>query len=476
MSWSPLWAGVLIAALLWPLVLPGQLALRDMLVLDSPALTPGALGIGDLPARNAPQDGLLALLGLFLPASWVARGLILAGAVAGAVGAVWLARSRGAGRVSTLASLTLVLWNPFVVERLLQGHWSLVIAGWLLPLIAAAGLSGRPGVAWAAMWVASLTPTGALFALATGAATVRGHRWGTLVLGVLCSLPWLVPGVLGGGGAASAESAAAFAPRAEHHVGTPGALVGFGGIWNGDAVPASREIGFALAGVLLFALLLTAVRHVPAPLLWLAGIGLGGAMVAWLAPGAFGWVIATVPGAGLFRDASKLTVLALPAYVAAAASVRPRVAGIVLALALLQVPDAPRALAPLTPQPVFVDDSLVELAAGRDVLLVDEPTLVRRADGAVMVNPLSKALSTVESGALSVDGVLVDSPSPRWSSAIAAWEAGDTAALAELGVGVIVDDGRVVETAAGPQPRGPGLALLAVWLLIPAGVWLLRRR
>ena len=44
--WSPLWAGLLIVALLWPLALPGQLALRDMLVLDSPALSAGALGRG----------------------------------------------------------------------------------------------------------------------------------------------------------------------------------------------------------------------------------------------------------------------------------------------------------------------------------------------------------------------------------------------------------------------------------------------
>ncbi|MCS5480545.1 hypothetical protein NYP18_12865 [Corynebacterium sp. YIM 101645] len=469
---------MLITALLWPLIMPGQLALRDMLVLDSPVLSPGALGTGDLPARNAPQDGLLALLGIFLPASWVARLFIVGGAVAGAVGAVWLARHQGAGRVGMLAAVTLVLWNPFVVERLLQGHWSLVIGGWLLPLIAAAGLSGHAPMGWLAMWAASLTPTGALFALFTGFATARGRRLPTLLLGLLCCLPWLLPGLLGGGGTASAASAAAFAPRAEAHVGTLGALLGLGGIWNAEAVPASRELGFALAGVALFAVLLFSARRVPAPLLWLAGIGLGGAVLLWLLPGLSGWLVATLPGAGLLRDASKLTVLALPAYVAAAASARTWAAGLVLALALLQVPDAPAALAPLRPQPVAVDQALVEHAAGRDVLLVDEPVLVRRADGTPMLNPLVKALSAVESGALSVDGVLVDAPSTRWAAATAAWADRDRDRLAELGVGVVVADGRVVETAAGPQPRWPGLVLLAGWLLIPAGVGLhlLRRR
>lgn len=118
-------AGVLLTLLLWPLALPGDLALRDMLVLDSPALSPSALGLGDLAARNVPQDGLLAVVGLLLPASWVARLLILAGGVAGVVGAVWLARLVGGGRLGACAAVTVVLWNPFVVERLLQGHWSL---------------------------------------------------------------------------------------------------------------------------------------------------------------------------------------------------------------------------------------------------------------------------------------------------------------------------------------------------------------
>jgi len=205
---------------------------------------------------------------------------------------------------------------------------------------------------------------------------------------------------------------------------------------------------------------------VPAPLLVLAGVGLGGAVLAWLLPDALAWATAHVPGAGLLRDASKLTALALPAYVAAAASIR-RWAGLVLALALLQVPDAPRALAPLAPQEVAVDPLLVERVAGRDVLLVDEPPLTRRADGTVIINPLLKALPTVESGALVVDGVLVDPPAPRWTEAMAAWEAGDLGRLADLGVGVVVDGEEATETGAGPQSRTLGLWLLAGWLAMP---------
>ncbi|MDO5670897.1 MAG: hypothetical protein Q4G50_12980 [Corynebacterium sp.] len=464
MRWAPLWAGVLIGVLLWPLFLPGQLALRDMLVLDSPALSAGALGVGDLPARNAPQDGLLALAGQVLPASWVARALLLAGAVAGCYGAVLLARHQGGSRLSTLTALTLTLWNPFTVERLLQGHWSLVIAGWLLPLIAACGLSGRTGCQWLAVWAASLTPTGAVFALFTAVATAR-HRLATLAFSLACTLPWLVPGLLGGS-SVSAASVAAFAPRAEGFVGTAGAILGLGGIWNADAVPASREAGFAVFGVLLFAVLATRVRQVPGPLLVLAALGLGGALFSWLLPEAFAFAVTQLPGAGLLRDASKLTVLALPAYVAAVASIS-RFPAALIALILLQVPDAPRALAPLAPHHIEVDAALVERVAGRDTLLVDQPPLTYRPGGQIILNPLLKALPTVESGMLTVDGVIVDAPSPRWMAATEAWEGRDLGRLEELGIGVIVDGEQIVETAAPPQPRALGLALLLGWLAMP---------
>ena len=463
------WAGLLIGLLTWALWAPGQLALRDMLVLDAPALSAAALGFGDLPARNVPQDGLLALLGTVVPASWVARLLILGGAVAGAVGATWLTRqARGSGW-AVAAAMTVVLWNPFVVERLLQGHWSLVIGAWLLPLIAAAGLAGRTWLVWAGMWVASLTPTGALFALLTGVAVSRGRRITTLLFGLLTCLPWLIPGLLAADRAVAAPaSVAAFAPRAEAAVATPGALLGLGGIWNAEAVPASREAGFALFGVVLLVVLLSAVRRCPPVLLGLGALGLGGALLAWLLPGVLGWVVATVPGTGLLRDSQKLVMLALPAYAALAGRLRADwLAGLAVALALLQVPDAPRALAQLAPVEVAVDTELVALADGRDVLFIDRTLLGTRDDGAVILDPHLKALSAVESGALSVDGQLVDPPSPRWSAAREAWFRGDVGELAELGVGVVVDGDRVVETGAPARTPGTGLVLLAGWLLLP---------
>ncbi|MFC2727954.1 MAG: hypothetical protein ACFN4E_12340, partial [Corynebacterium matruchotii] len=85
------YTGFLIVLLLGVLFQPGVLLLRDMAVLQHPALHAGAMGFGDLPARNAPQDGILALVGMVIPASWFVRMLLVGSAAAGAWGAATLA-------------------------------------------------------------------------------------------------------------------------------------------------------------------------------------------------------------------------------------------------------------------------------------------------------------------------------------------------------------------------------------------------
>lgn len=442
-----------------------------MLVLDSPAPSASAFGFGDLPARNAPQDGVLALVGWLLDASWFARLLIIADATVGAFGAARLTRvvNPSASAWSVAAAMTVAVWNPFVVERLLQGQWSLAIAAWLLPLVAATALSGRAYLTAAVVFAASLTPTGALLATLVAVSTARtwAARAGLLFAGAAVSAPWLVPGFLGASDSL-ASSAAAFAPRAEQFVGTPGALLGLGGIWNADAVPASREAGLALFGVILAAVLLSAWRRCPPSLLVLAGLGLGGAALAWLAPELMGVLVAEVPGGGLLRDSQKLVMLAIPAYVALAGLLGRWPAVAALALALLQVPDAPRELQQLRPVEVAVDPALVERADGRDVYFSGRGTLVE-LDGRVILDPYARALSKVESGELRVDGRVTDPPTRRYQAVERAWAAGDLGLLERLGVGVIVSpDGQVTETAAPAQPLRSGLVLTLWWVLVGA--------
>ena len=444
--WAPVYGALLVLALTWPFLVPGEaFALRDMMVFDQMALTRASLGWGDLAARNVPQDALLGILPW--PVAFVRVFMVAAAGCA-----AWAGHRFGRSPFGQSAAMTVAVWNPFVVERLLQGQWSLAAAAWLLPLVAL-GLVPASGLAH---WLASLTPTGAL------AAACFARGWRGVAVSVCTCLPWVVASIFAGApGTSSAASAAAFAPRAEAYAGTFGSLLGLGGIWNGQAVPASRELGFALFGVALFALLALSWRAVPRRFLLLAALAFAVAFASWA--GLTAPLIQHLPGGGLLRDGHKWLILAIPSFVAAAGALEPRRAFAAAAFALLQVPDAPLALAALTP-------TTVEVPAvdhrGRDVLFESRPVLLP-LDGHPVVDPAPKAMNVVESGVLTVDGVAVDAPSLRWSAAQAAVD--DQERLRELGVGVVVRaDGSVTDTGAPARPLPPaGVALFALWCMVP---------
>ncbi|WP_257162115.1 hypothetical protein [Corynebacterium cystitidis] len=462
------WATLVIGAMTWALFAgTGAFAMRDMVVVDHPFLTYASLGLGSLPGRNVPQDAVLAIAGLVLPATWVVRVLMVGAAAAGAFGAARLsslidappspvrsaARTRSAA--SAAAAITIAVANPFVVERLLQGHWSLVIAAWLLPLVAWLGFTRRTGWLIVAVWACSLTPTGALAAVATALATHR--RWQVWVAAVSVCAPWAVTGLLQPGtGTSSRAAVEVFAPRAEEHVGTIGALLGLGGIWNAEAVPASREHGFALAGVALFAVLLVAFRRIPRPLVLLAAAGFAVALTAWFAPGVLGWVVETIPGAGLLRDSQKWLILAIPAYVAAAGALPRLLAIAAIVLTVLQTPDTPTELGVLRPIAVELPRGVAEEAGTGFVLFVDRPTLIERADGIPVVDPATKAMNVIETGSLSVDGQIIDPPA-------------NLPAGSPIRPNLIVYPDGTVEHTGAPAPPTPwlGLILLGVWAATP---------
>lgn len=503
-------AAACIASVTWPFLLPGELVWRDMVVPADVALSPANFGGGDLPARALPQDGLLALAAQLVPAHWLVRALVIGAAVAAAWGGWRLTRlcAPAAGHTSEpvvdrrllgpAAAIAVCVLNPLVVERLLQGQWSIAVAAWLGPAIAAAGLAGRRPGQWAAMFVSSLTPTGALTGALMGIATAR-RRLATALYGLTLCLPWALPGLLGvvrgtAPGMDAAAAVAAFAPRAEAHAGLLVTVLGLGGVWNAAAVPASRQAGFALFGVLLIAVValgwarLSRAGRGAGSLRWpagggallvLAALGLGGVLLGAVFPGALVWVVDTVPGGGLLRDSQKFLALAVPAYAVGLGAVRGPVATAGLVAVALLVPDAARAVAPLQPRPAGTDSALVHQLDGRDALFVDRPELVE-IPGGVAVDPYAKVAAKVQSGALRVDGAVVDYPAPRWVAAQRAWQDRDLRRLERLGVGAVVEDGQIVaETSAGPQPRPWGLVV--AWLLTPlaAGLivrWLYRSR
>ncbi len=346
------WSLALALLVTGPLLGPGYLLLRDAVSTPRSYPTDAALGLGDAAPRAVPQDGLLAAISPVLDGGIVVKAILVAALWAAGWGAAALARRLL--RVSLgpqLVAATLTIWNPYVAERLLQGHWSLLTGYAALPWTALAAQRIRSsGTArgiveatrgWATLAsllaVAGLTPTGALLA---GLVTLvligrRDIAW-ALPLWFAASAPWLIATVLSGGGAEPSDPAGitAFAARAEPGLGTLGSLAGLGGIWNADAVPGSRTTLFALAATaVLLAIVASGIRGVAAPgdpsTRWARRtlLIIAVAAIALPALGATGWglhigewLVTRVPGAGLLRDTQKYVALAVPAYTLCAAA------------------------------------------------------------------------------------------------------------------------------------------------------------
>lgn len=352
MRWlRPGYALALTLLVVAPLLGPGYLLLRDAVSTPRSYLSDSALGLTAAP-RATPQDFALALAshlvdGGLLVKALLVLGLWLAGWGAGRLVATVLPDTGSAGQ---FVAITLAIWNPYVAERLLQGHWSLLLGYGCLPWVAATMLRLRAeGPDWAgfcglAFWIAlaGLTPTGLLLAAAAALACVAAPgsakptpRWryaaATSAIALVGALPWLTAAALGSSlpshTAANALGVTAFAPRAEPGLGTLASLASLGGMWNSAAVPGSRTTLFAvlsagaLLGVVAAGLPTVLRRRTTVPLLVLAAAAV--LVPAGLATGPglhlLGAVVDAVPGFGVLRDGQKWVALAIPGYTLAGA-------------------------------------------------------------------------------------------------------------------------------------------------------------
>ncbi len=370
---APGWALCLALAITAPLLGPGYLLIRDAVSTPRSYLSDSALGLGEGAPRAVPQDFAVAVLSAVLDGGIVVKALLIAGLFLAGWGAARLAAQvlPDAGAPGQLVAATVAIWNPFVAERLLQGHWSLLVGYGCLPWVAAAvlGVRAEPG-AWtgwapALFWMAlaGLTPTGLIMAAVVGlvCATVPGPgvgrmRCGAMVTGIalLGALPWLVAAAMGSAlDTPQSAGLAPFAARAEPGLGTLGSLAGLGGIWNAEAVPASRTTGFAVLGtVVLLAVVLCGApvllrRPAAEPLLMLAAASvlLPAAIATGPGMAALRAVVDAAPGLAVLRDAQKWVACAMPGYALAAAGavlvlrrwVRPAVAALICCAVLLAV-------------------------------------------------------------------------------------------------------------------------------------------
>ncbi len=329
-----------------PLFAPGYLLLRDAVSTPRSYLSDSALGLGEAAPRALPQDFFVAVASAVIDGGVVVKVLVLAGLWLAGWGAARLAADvLTAGPAGQCVAVTVAVWNPYVAERLLQGHWSLLVGYGCLPWVAATMLRLRAspsrGAVWALLFwtaLAGLTPTGLLLAATVALTCVFAPgtgwpRWRCATLGagvaVLVALPWLVAAAVAGSLSSSqAAGAGAFAARAEPGLGTLLSLAGLGGIWNGEAVPASRTTVFAaVATAVLLAIValgLPALIRRPAavPLLVLAAVAVVVPALMATGPGlaAVEATIRALPGLGVVRDAQKWVALAMPAYALAAAA------------------------------------------------------------------------------------------------------------------------------------------------------------
>ena len=417
-------------------------AWRDWVVVPHPALSPDNFGTGDLPARNAPQDGVLALWGILAPAPWLCLILMTVALLAG-VRAAW----RGP---NPALALLVFICNPLVIERLLQGHWSLVICIWLLPAIAHSALTQRPSL-WAYLWLASITPTGCILAALT-AWICQGQlrNWRTPLAALALSAPWLIPTLLNH---PTSPPTDAFILRSQIHAPAGELLTALGmrGIWNTDAVAA----GLPIASALLTIIILAHLRPrdvITRKLLLLAAIGIAAALI---------------PGPWILRDSTKMLALATPLLIHGAHTItKPTMKIAAAALALAGTWGAPAQLTTLAP--IDYPQSWQQLATqahGREVL-IKGPNGIVTYQQRVVVDPRSKILNTVQSGELSVDGRTIDPPTPRYQWA----QQADDQHLRDAGIGVVIErDGTIRDLGPTPTPTPTlGIALTCWWILLGA--------
>ena len=324
------WAVVLAVLLLGPALGPGYVLSYDLVWVPHLALRSDFVGLGTALPRAVPSDAVVAVLDTVVPGVLLEKVALLVPLVAAAAGTCRLV---GESLTARLVAVTLTVWNPFVAERLVLGHWTVLVGYGVLPWLVLAGrrarASGRlPTTAWLLMALGSLSATaGVVSAVALLVSGWRrgpqGRRPGLTMIGCVLATnaPWLVAGLLHAD-SATGPGASVFALHPEGSLPAPLAALGLGGIWNAEVVPVSRTTFLSWLGLaVLLALAAIGARAWARSqagevgrLLALWGIGLGLACLTWLLPGATDWLAAHVPGGGLLRDGSRALALCLPVY------------------------------------------------------------------------------------------------------------------------------------------------------------------
>ena len=346
----PAVSAVLALAVLAPLLGRGFVLVYDMVFTPRLPFTPDAVGLGSALPRSVPVDAVVAATTAVVPGDIVQKAALALALFGAAYGAGRLVPTTSTG-VRIVAAL-FYAWSAYVAERLFIGHWALLLAYAALPWVAAAALRLRGDRNLAPLVLAcvpaALTPTGGVLAAGVAFACAgRGNAGRVALVTAVLNAPWIVPSLLHpGGGLSDPSGVAVFAARAENWGGPVLSVLGLGGVWNGDVVPASRAnpalpvLTVAVVAIALYGLRTLAARWgTTAPI----ALGAFGVLLASLGSLPWGadvltWLLDTVPGAGLLRDAQKWAAWwALPLALGVALAVERAGRAVVIAAAVFPI-------------------------------------------------------------------------------------------------------------------------------------------
>jgi len=311
------------------------------------SLLPWMFGVDSGLPRAVPQDPFIGLIAGPIPGQIVQKFALVGALLIAGMGANSVLRT--SPLTVRLSAITLVIWNPFVAERLVIGHWALLLAyaaaPWMLVQVGRLR-RGEPGAAIRVIATAAigcLVPSAAVLMVALAlpaffARSMASARDRIIVASALAlfASTWVVAAILNPNVTRLDDgSAAAFALRSENWSGAVGAALAGAGNWNAEVVPASRALPWIpLVGLVLVIFALVGRgrlgkaldRPVGDWLLILAGAGFAWSLLAaWqisqpMMSSFMGWI----PGGGILRDGQKLllplvlfTALAAPLGLAA---------------------------------------------------------------------------------------------------------------------------------------------------------------
>ncbi len=343
---APGYSVVLACLALGPALYPGFVLTYDMVFTPRQTMLPAWLGVGGGLPRAVPQDALVAAATTIMDGAWLQKIILVGTFVFIGVGAArlaeraWISAQGVSGSAQRwaaatgLIAATLAIWNPFVAQRLVQGHWSLLIAYgigfWAIGAVMTLRLQGFGArIVILLIACAAITPFGGLLVLVLvvpivllpGGCATRVQRIGVVAGSLLVNVPWVLPSLLHPlGRVADPEGGAAFALRSEGPWGPVMTALGGGGIWNAEVVLPSREwwTSVVLACVLVVFVVFGwwFIRSRSRSSQWdfatanwwlaIAVVGFMFAVATALVPSMGAWVGEVVPGGGLVRDSAKL--------------------------------------------------------------------------------------------------------------------------------------------------------------------------